>query len=140
MDHRRRRPYGETIVLNLPRTHTRPEGDHVIILVLTHNRSFIKTLAAEKDVDVNTADLNKSSASATINDLKNKETKNPDATAGAPIQDPNSWATGEDKATGKQQGYIAVMAKEAGEQVPGGEMGKSEASKKIGELKSKTGM
>lgn len=104
------------------------------------HRSFIKTLAAEKNVHVNPAELNKSSASTTINDLKNKETKNPDATAGAPIQDPNSWATGEDKATGKQQGYIAAMAREAGEKVPGGEMGKSEASKKIEELKSKTGM
>ena len=102
--------------------------------------SFIKTLAAEKGADVNTSDLNKSSASAAINDLKNKETKNSDATAGEPIQDPNSWATGEDKATGKQHGYIAAMAKEAGEKVPGGEMGKSEASKKIEELKSKTGM
>ena len=104
------------------------------------HRSFIKTLAAEKDADVDPANLTKSSASTVINDLKNKETKNPDATAGAPIQDANSWATGDDKATGKQQGYIAAMAREAGEKVPGGEMGKSEASKKIEELKGKTGM
>ena len=102
--------------------------------------TFIKTLAAEKGADIDTSDLNKSSASAAINDLKNKETQNPDATAGEPIQDPSSWSTGEDKATGKQQGYIAAMAKEAWEKVPGGDMGKSEASQKIGDLKSKTGM
>ena len=36
-------------------------------------------------------------------------------------------------------GYVAVMAKEAGEEVPGS-MGKTDASKKIGELKEKTGM
>ncbi len=113
---------------------------YVIFIYASIYRSFIKTLAAEKDVDVNPAELNKSSASTVINDLKNKETKNPDATAGAPIQDINSWATGEDKATGKQQGYIAAMAREAGEKVPSGDMGKSEASQKIEELKSKTGM
>ena len=68
------------------------------------------------------------------------QTSNADATAGEPIQDPNTWSTGDDAATGKQTGYIAVMAKEAGEQPPSGQMGKSEASKKIEELKEKTGM
>ena len=66
-------------------------------------KSFINTLAAEKgaqDVDPNS--MNKSEASTTINDLKNKETQNPGATAGEPIQNPDSWSTGDDKATGKQ--------------------------------------
>ena len=84
--------------------------------------------------------MNKGEASQKINDLKNMDTKNADATADEPIQDPNTWTTGDDKATGKQTGYIAVMAKEAGESVPGGTMGKSEASKKIEELKERTGM
>lgn len=60
--------------------------------------------------------------------------------AEGPISDPNTWATGDDQATGKQKGYIAVMAKEAGETPPSGSLGKSEASKKIEELKDKTGM
>lgn len=47
---------------------------------------------------------------------------------------------GEDPATGKQMGYIAVMAHNAGEAKPAEGMGKTEASQKIGELKSKTGM
>ncbi|KAL8961994.1 MAG: hypothetical protein Q9193_001543, partial [Seirophora villosa] len=83
--------------------------------------------------------LNKSEASAKINELKDKPTENGDASAGQPIQDPNTWSTGDDKATGKQMGYVAVMAKRAGESVPS-EMGKTEASQKIEELKGKTGM
>lgn len=60
---------------------------------------------------------------------------------GGVIQDPDGWATGGDPATGKQTGYIAVMAKEAGEDVGNVKgMGKTEASKKIEELKGKTGM
>lgn len=102
--------------------------------------SFIQTLAAEKGVEVDANDLNKGNASAKINELKNMDTSNPSATADEPIQDPKSWSTGDEPATGKQTGYIAVMAKEAGEEPPKGEMGKSEASQKIGELKEKTGM
>ena len=84
--------------------------------------------------------LNKGDASAKINELKNMDTANPEATAGEPIQDPKGWATGDDPATGKQTGYIAVMAKEAGEEVKTQGMGKTEASEKIEELKGKTGM
>ncbi|KAI4139619.1 MAG: hypothetical protein L6R39_006196 [Caloplaca ligustica] len=103
-------------------------------------KSFISTLAASKgasDIDPNA--LNKSEASVKINELKAQPTQNADASAGQPIQDPNTWSTGDDKATGKQMGYVAVMAKKAGESVPS-ELGKTEASQKIEELKSKTGM
>ena len=103
-------------------------------------KAFLSTLAADKDAPVDPSTLNKSQAASKINELKNAETKNPDATAGEPIQDPDSWTTGADRATGKQTGYIAAMAREAGEEVETGGMGKTEASKKIGELKDKTGM
>ncbi|KAL6715063.1 hypothetical protein ACLMJK_007324 [Lecanora helva] len=104
-------------------------------------KGFISTLAQSKGVEnVNPNEMNKSEASVTINDLKNKDTANPDAAAGAPIQDPNSWSTGDDQATGKQTGYIAAMAREAGEKVPTEGMGKTDASKRIEELKEKTGM
>lgn len=102
--------------------------------------SFLQTLAASKNADIDPSNMNKSEASKAIDDLKNSETKNPDAEAGAPIQDPKSWATGDDPATGKQMGYIAVMAQKAGEQKPAEGMGKTEASQKIEELKGKTGM
>lgn len=109
--------------------------------------SFLNTLSSSKGVEVDTNNLNKSETSQKIDELKNK----PDgaggssggsgnaASAGEPIQDPSTWTTGDEGATGKQMGYIAVMAKKANEEVPG-KMGKSEASEKIGELKDKTGM
>ena len=103
-------------------------------------KSFLSTLATSKGVDIDPSSVSKSEASQKIDELKNKETKNPNATAGQPIQDPTTWATGDDQATGKQKGYIAVMAKQAGESVPSGGIGKTEASKKIEELKEKTGM
>jgi len=79
-------------------------------------KSFMSTLAAEKGAqNINPNELNKSEASITINDLKNKATQNPGATAGEPIQNPDTWTTGDDKASGKQTGYIAAMAREAGE-------------------------
>lgn len=68
------------------------------------------------------------------------DTSNSNATAGEPIQDPETWSTGDDAATGKQKGYIAVMAGKAGESGPSETMGKTEASKRIEELKNKTGM
>lgn len=104
--------------------------------------AFLSTLADSKGVDLNPNELNKSEASQKINELKDAETTNPQAssTAGAPIQDPDSWSTGDDLATGKQTGYIAAMAREAGEQVKTAGMGKTEASKEIERLKEKTGM
>ncbi|KAM0797370.1 hypothetical protein BDR22DRAFT_965360 [Usnea florida] len=103
-------------------------------------KAFLNTLAADKDAQIDPSSMNKSEASAKIDELKNAETKNPGATAGEPIQNPDTWATGDDQATGKQTGYIAAMAREAGDKVETSGMGKTEASKKIGELKEKTGM
>lgn len=103
-------------------------------------KAFLSTLAADKDAQVDPARMNKSEASSKIDELKNAESKDPGAAAGEPIQHPDSWTTGGDRATGKQTGYIAAMAREAGEKVETGGMGKTEASKKIGDLKEKTGM
>lgn len=103
-------------------------------------KAFLSTLAADKDAQIDPSSMNKSEASSKINELKNLETKNPGADAGEPIQNPDSWSTGDDQATGKQTGYIAAMAREAGEKAETGGMGKTDASKKIGELKEKTGM
>lgn len=115
-------------------------------------KGFISTLASSKNLPVDDpSSLTKSEASAKINELKDAPAQNTDGPAadgpaadgpsavGPPIQDPDSWTTGDEKATGKQMGYVAVMAKKAGESVPG-EMGKTDASKKIEELKAKTGM
>ena len=103
-------------------------------------QSFLSTLASQKGADVDPSSLNKSEASQKIDELKNAETKNQDAKPDEPIQDPDKWTTGDEKASGRQTGYIAAMAREAGEQVETEGMGKTEASKRIGELKEKTGM
>ncbi|KAL8946847.1 MAG: hypothetical protein Q9222_006812 [Ikaeria aurantiellina] len=107
-------------------------------------KSFVSTLANSKGAsDVNPDSMNKSEASAKINELKEQPTQmdgtSSNSAPGKPIQDPDTWTTGDDKATGKQMGYVAVMAKKAGEEVPSS-MGKTDASKKIEELKGKTGM
>ena len=104
-------------------------------------KAFLSTLASQKGAtDVGPSSLNKSEASQKIDELKNAETKNQDAKPGEPIQDPDSWTTGDEKASGRQTGYIAAMAREAGEKVETEGMGKTEASKRIGELKETTGM
>lgn len=113
--------------------------------------AFLQTLAKDKGVEVDANNLNKGDASAKINELKNMNSADPSTTnrqdgassedtAGEPIQDPQTWTTGDDPATGKQTGYIAVMAQKAGEDVKTEGMGKTEASQKIEELKQKTGM
>lgn len=61
-------------------------------------KAFLSTLAASKDAPLDPASLNKSEASQKINELKNAETKNPDTGAGEPIQNPDTWSTGEDQA------------------------------------------
>jgi hypothetical protein len=53
--------------------------------------SFLKTLAEQKGVHLDPTSLNKSEASAKINELKSKDTQNADVTAGEPIQDPKTW-------------------------------------------------
>ncbi|TKA29274.1 hypothetical protein B0A50_03784 [Salinomyces thailandicus] len=108
--------------------------------------AFLATLSKQKGVEVDPNNLNKSDTSAKIDELKNiasgqgDQGTNTSAPAGPPIQNPESWSTGGDQATGKQTGYIAVMAKEAGEEPPQGGLSKTEASEKIEQLKGKTGM
>ena len=55
-----------------------------------------------------------------------------------PTKDPDDWTTGEEPMTGPQQSYLATLAQEAGEEVPG-DLTKAEASKKIDELQERTG-
>jgi hypothetical protein len=54
------------------------------------------------------------------------------------IKDPDEWTTGEEPMTGAQESYLHTLATEAGEQVEE-ELTKAEASKKIDELREKTG-
>ena len=54
------------------------------------------------------------------------------------IKDPDEWTTGEEPMTGAQESYLNTLATEAGEEVET-ELTKAEASKRIDELRQKTG-
>jgi hypothetical protein len=54
------------------------------------------------------------------------------------IKDPDEWTTGEEPMTGAQESYLHTLATEAGEDVPE-DLTKAEASKRIDELREKTG-
>jgi hypothetical protein len=54
------------------------------------------------------------------------------------IKDPDDWTTGEEPMTGAQESYLHTLASEAGEEVQE-DLTKAEASKRIDELRRKTG-
>ncbi len=60
--------------------------------------------------------------------------KNPSNT----LKDPDQWTTGDEPMTGAQESYLHTLATEAGEEVEN-DLTKSEASKRIEELREKTG-
>ena len=53
-------------------------------------------------------------------------------------KDPDSWTTGDEPMTGAQRSYLHTLGEEAGVEVDD-ELTKAEASKKIDELREKTG-
>ncbi len=54
------------------------------------------------------------------------------------LKDPDEWTTGDEPMTGAQESYLHTLATEAGEEVEE-DLTKAEASKKIDELRDKTG-
>jgi Protein of unknown function (DUF3072) len=54
------------------------------------------------------------------------------------IKDPDEWTTGDEPMTGAQESYLHTLATEAGEKVEE-DLTKAEASKRIDELREKTG-
>ena len=54
------------------------------------------------------------------------------------IKDPEEWTTGEEPMTGAQESYLHTLTTEAGEEVEPN-LTKAEASKRIDELRQKTG-
>lgn len=53
-------------------------------------------------------------------------------------KDPDAWVTGDEPMTGAQASYLQTLAEEADEPVDA-DLSKADASKKIEELKEKTG-
>jgi hypothetical protein len=67
-------------------------------------------------------------------DKRQPPAKNPSNT----IKDPDEWTTGEEPMTGAQESYLHTLATEAGEEAET-DLTKAEASKRIDELREKTG-
>lgn len=65
---------------------------------------------------------------------KQPASKNPSNT----LKDPDQWTTGDEPMTGAQESYLNTLASEAGEEVEE-DLTKAEASKRIDELRDKTG-
>jgi hypothetical protein len=53
-------------------------------------------------------------------------------------KDPEDWKTGDESMTEAQRSYLTTLAQEAGEDPPG-DLTKAEASKRIDELRARTG-
>ena len=71
--------------------------------------------------------------------MSRKPEKSPPAKqSGNTIKDPDEWTTGEEPMTGAQESYLHTLATEAGENVEE-DLTKAEASKRIDELREKTG-
>lgn len=56
-----------------------------------------------------------------------------------PAKDPDDWVTADEPMTGPQASYLATLAHEAGEDPPGDDLTKAEASKRIEDLQARTG-
>ena len=65
---------------------------------------------------------------------KQPAAKDPSST----LKDPDQWTTGDEPMTGAQESYLHTLATEAGEEVEN-DLTKAEASKRIDELRDKTG-
>ncbi len=68
----------------------------------------------------------------------NQNIKQMDNPPGNAAKDPEDWVTGDEPMTGAQASYLQTLAEETGESVEG-DLTKADASKKIDELKDKTG-
>lgn len=55
------------------------------------------------------------------------------------LKDPSDWKTGDEPMTGAQRSYLTTLAQEAGEEPPPEGLSKAEASRRIDELRERTG-
>jgi hypothetical protein len=82
----------------------------------------------------------KQTSGPAANDAKqaNAAATGADAAPSNAQKDPDQWVTGDESMTGAQQSYLQTLAEEAGEEVDAN-LTKAEASKKIDELRERTG-
>ena len=55
-------------------------------------------------------------------------------------KDPEDWTTGDEPMTGAQQSYLETLARRAGEEPPGDDLTKADASREIDRLRAATGL
>lgn len=55
------------------------------------------------------------------------------------VKDPDDWVSGDEPMTGAQGSYLKTLTEEAGEDFPGDQLSKAEASKRIDALKEQLG-
>ena len=56
------------------------------------------------------------------------------------IKNPDDWKTGDEPITAAQRSYLETLATQAGEEADTSDLTKAEASKRIDELRKKTGL
>jgi hypothetical protein len=106
-------------------------------------KSYLQTLSDStgEEFDEN---LTKAEAAKKIDELqKNRSNSNENSGSGDggnsnTIKDPDDWKTGDEEMTGAQKSYLKILSDEAGEEMDEN-ITKAEASKKIDELRDKTG-
>jgi hypothetical protein len=106
-------------------------------------KSYLQTLSDStgEEFDEN---LTKAEAAKKIDELqKNRSDSNENSGSGDggnsnTIKDPDDWKTGDEEMTGAQKSYLKILSDEAGEEMDEN-ITKAEASKKIDELRDKTG-
>jgi hypothetical protein len=59
---------------------------------------------------------------------------------GGAVKDPKDWKSGDDPATPSQVSYLNTLAEQAGEEAPGEDLTKAEASEQIDRLRQAAGI
>ncbi|KAJ3044716.1 BTB/POZ domain-containing protein kctd21 [Rhizophlyctis rosea] len=121
--------------------------------ITDRQKAFLETLASSKGEEVD-LDISKGEASKKIDELKSgnpqpessESTSSPQhnaatsaSTASPVLVNPKKWTTGEEPHTERQERFLKVLERDAGEKVDVEGLTKAEASEKIEELKEKAG-
>ncbi|MBV9126383.1 MAG: DUF3072 domain-containing protein [Planctomycetes bacterium] len=71
--------------------------------------------------------------------MAGKKQQNPQNQENPLLKNPDEWVTGDEPMTDAQRAYVHTLARQAGEKVEEEDLTKAEASKKIDDLREKTG-
>jgi hypothetical protein len=103
-----------------------------ILLFTRHERPHPRAVARTRRIEELTMTSKQTSGAA------NGAGGDADNTPTNAQKDPDQWVTGDESMTGAQQSYLKTLSEEAGEEMDEN-LTKAEASKKIDELRERTG-